>query len=74
MERWFKLDDKIRFLFVGGFNFGVSYLIYALICIIFGESIYQIALALTWALSSVVSFTTQKFLETKLKKRHYIKD
>ena len=27
-----------------------------------GESSYQIALALAWAISSVVSFTTQKFL------------
>lgn len=71
MEKWFKLDDKIRFLFVGGFNFGVSYLIYALICIIFGESIYQIALALTWALSSVVSFTTQKFLVFQGKDKWY---
>lgn len=62
MEHWFKLDDKIRFLLVGGFNFCVSYLIYSLLCLVFGESIYQIALALTWILSSFISFTTQKFL------------
>ncbi len=59
---WFNLSDKIRFLFVGGFNAGVSYLIYSVFCIILGESAYQIALALAWAISSVVSFTTQKFL------------
>lgn len=59
---WFNLSDKIRFLFVGGFNAGVSYLIYSAFCIILGESAYQIALALAWAISSVVSFTTQKFL------------
>ena len=71
MEYWFKIDEKIRFLFVGGFNFVVSYLIYAIICLFFGESIYQIALALTWALSSVVSFTTQKFLVFQGKDKWY---
>ena len=57
---WFSLDDKIRYLFVGGFNAGVSYLIYALLCLILGEKIYQIALALAWLLSSSISFTMQR--------------
>lgn len=61
-EYWFKLSDKIRFLFVGGFNAGVSYLIYSAFCILLGDSAYQIALALAWAISSIVSYTTQKFL------------
>ena len=61
-EYWFKLSDKIRFLFVGGFNAGVSYLIYSAFCLILGNSAYQIALALAWAISSIVSYTTQKFL------------
>lgn len=61
-EYWFKLSDKIRFLFVGGFNAGVSYLIYSAFCIVLGDSAYQIALALAWAISSIVSYTTQKFL------------
>lgn len=59
---WFSLSDKIRFLVIGGFNAGVSYLLYSLFCLVWGEGIYQIALALAWAISSVVSFTTQKFL------------
>ena len=59
---WFNLSDKIRFLFVGGFNAGVSYLIYSAFCLILGNSAYQIALALAWAISSIVSYTTQKFL------------
>ena len=59
---WFKLSDKIRFLLVGGFNAGVSYLIYSSFCIILGEAAYQTALAIAWIISSVVSFTTQKFL------------
>ena len=61
-EYWFKLSDKIRFLFVGGFNAGVSYLIYSAFCLVLGDSAYQIALALAWAISSIVSYTTQKFL------------
>lgn len=73
---WFSLSDKIRFLLVGGFNACVSYFIYALICLIFGEKVYQIALALAWILSSVVSFTTQKFLVFRSKgdwKKEYLK-
>ena len=61
-EYWFKLPDKIRFLIIGGFNAGVSYLIYSAFCLVMGDSAYQIALALAWAISSVVSYTTQKFL------------
>lgn len=61
-EYWFKLSDKIRFLIIGGFNAGVSYLIYSAFCLIMGDSAYQIALALAWTISSVVSYTTQKFL------------
>ena len=61
-EYWFKLSDKIRFLFVGGFNAGVSYVIYSAFCLVLGDSAYQIALALAWAISSIVSYTTQKFL------------
>lgn len=62
INRWFKLSDKIRFLLVGGFNAGVSYLIYSAFCLILGEAFYQTALAIAWVISSVVSFTTQKFL------------
>jgi len=65
IRRWFNLSDKIRFLLVGGFNAGVSYLIYSAFCLILGESAYQIALALAWTISSAVSFTTQKFLVFK---------
>ena len=64
-ELWFKLDDKIRFLLVGGFNAVVSYGIYSAFCLILGESFYQYALALAWIISSVVSFTTQKLLVFK---------
>ena len=64
-EIWFNLSDKWRFLFVGGFNAGVSYAIYSAVCIFWGETSYQAALAIAWALSSIVSFTTQKYLVFK---------
>ena len=57
---WFNLDDKIRYLIVGSFNAGVCYLIYALICLLMGDKVYQIALALAWFLSSAISFTMQR--------------
>lgn len=59
---WFKLNDKIRFLIVGCFNAGVAYLLYSIICLCFGETIYQTALALSWIITSVTSFITQRFL------------
>ena len=59
---WFNLSDKIRFLMIGSLNAGISYLIYSIICIVLGSGAYQTALAFAWALSSVISFTTQKFL------------
>ena len=65
LEYWFKLDDKIRFVLVGGFNFCVSYLIYVLFCRILGVEYYQHSLALSWLLSSIVSFMTQKYFVFK---------
>lgn len=58
---WFRLSDKIRFLLVGGFNAGVSYVIYSLLCILYSADFYQKALAITWCVCSVISFCTQKF-------------
>ena len=59
---WFRIPDKIRFLLVGGFNTSVSYVIFALICLIVGEQYYQASLACSWIISSVISFTTQRYL------------
>ena len=57
---WFNISDKIRFLIVGVFNFLVSYCIYSVLVFILGENYYQLSLALSWIISSIVSFTTQK--------------
>jgi putative flippase GtrA len=57
---WFNLSDKIRFILVGCFNTGVSYIIYSLICFWAGEQYYQASLATAWIISSAISFTTQR--------------
>lgn len=57
---WFNISDKIRFLIIGAFNAGVSYLIFSAICFFIGEEFYQASLAASWIISSVVSFTTQR--------------
>ncbi len=61
MKYWFRLSDKIRFIIVGIFNAGVSYLIYAAMVFVLGTDAYQAALALAWIISSVTSFLTHKF-------------
>lgn len=58
---WFEtLNDKIRFLIIGGFNFAFSYLLFVLCTIILGENLHQLNLALSWILSSFVSYATQR--------------
>ena len=59
---WFNLSDKIRFVFVGGFNFCVAILLFLILITIIGKEHYQACNILAWFLSSFVSFTTQKFL------------
>lgn len=59
---WFSLSDKIRFLFVGGFNFAFAYFLFIVMTLIIGKEHYQIDLVLSWLLSSFVSYTTQKTL------------
>ncbi|DAA96912.1 TPA: hypothetical protein CPT80_03625 [Candidatus Gastranaerophilales bacterium HUM_9] len=73
MNTWFKIDEKIRFLIIGSLNACISYFIYALICFLFGKEIYQLALVLAWALSSVSSFFMQKLLVFQTK-GNYLKE
>ena len=62
---WFNIPDKLRFIFVGCFNASMSYLIFSCFCLILGVASYQMALALAWVCSSVISFSTHKFLVFK---------
>lgn len=67
MRYWFKLSDKVRFLFIGGFNAGVSYIIYSVMVFVLGSDFYQTALALAWLISSITSFTTQRLFVFNVK-------
>lgn len=58
---WCKLDDKIRFLFIGCVNAAISYIIYAIALYLLGEANYQICVALQWGISSIFSYFNQKF-------------
>ncbi len=58
---WCKIPDKLRFLFIGGVNAGISYIIFAFAVWILGEQHYQACVILQWTLSSVFSYFNQKF-------------
>ena len=60
-NNWLKIDDKIRFIFIGGVNAGISYVIFVLLILILGEEHHQICVAGQWILSSFSSYLNQKF-------------
>lgn len=59
--KWCEIPDKIRFLFIGGVNAAISYVIFALALWCLGESHYQACVILQWTISSVFSYLNQKF-------------
>lgn len=58
---WCRLDRKIRFLLVGGFNTVVSYLVFLFLLWLAGSAHYQFALLMSWLLTTLSSFLTQKY-------------
>lgn len=60
-ELWCKIDDKIRFLFIGAVNAGISYVIFAIALFLLGEPHYQLCVTLQWTISSIFSYLNQKF-------------
>ncbi len=60
-EYWLKIDDKIRFVLIGGLNAGISYLIFAVLFFLLGSGYDQICIVGQWVLSSPVSYLNQKF-------------
>jgi putative flippase GtrA len=72
-EKWCQIPDKIRFLFIGGINAGVSYIIFAIAIWLIGQEHYQICVALQWIISSVFSFVNQKIF-VFCTKGHWIKE
>lgn len=59
-DRWCKIPDKIRFLFIGGVNAAISYIIFVISLYILGDKHYQACVILQWSLSSVFSYFNQK--------------
>lgn len=59
-KKWFKIPDKIRFLFIGGLNAVISYFVFVLAVFVIGDKYYQICAALQWGISSIFSFVNQK--------------
>ena len=57
-QHWMRLPQKIRFLLVGGYNTVFSYALYALFVYIGMGA--QVALLLSFAISSINSYVTQK--------------
>ena len=70
---WFKINDKIRFIFVGGFNTAISYMIFVILMLIFGKNHHQICVIGQWILSSFISFLNQKFFVFNTK-GNYVKE
>ena len=60
-EKWCKIPDKIRFLFIGGVNAAISYIIFAIAVYLLGQEHYQLCVILQWTISSVFSYSNQKF-------------
>ena len=60
-SKWCKISDKLRFLFIGGINAAISYLIFAIAVWILGSEHYQACVILQWSVSSVFSYFNQKF-------------
>jgi putative flippase GtrA len=60
-KKWCEIPDKIRFLFIGGVNAAISYIIFAISIFIFGQAHYQLCVVLQWTISSVFSYFNQKF-------------
>jgi putative flippase GtrA len=60
-EKWCGISDKIRFLFIGGINAAISYVIFAIALCFLGDEMRQACVILQWTLSSVFSYFNQKF-------------
>ena len=72
-DLWFKIDDKIRFLLIGGLNAGISYIIFVILILMLGESMHGICVTGQWVLSSFMSYLNQKFF-VFCTKGNYVKE
>ncbi len=59
---WYQLSIYLRYLIVGAFNTAFSYAIYVALIFGMGAAEYHLALVLSYAISSIFSFSLQKVL------------
>lgn len=62
INRWFAIDERVRFVIVGIANMGLRYLLFALFLALFSERYYQYELLAVWLMSSVWAFYLYKIL------------
>ena len=75
-EFWMKFPEKLRYLLVGGYNTVISYLVFVLLLWMMNGAHEQIALLLSFAISSINSYWTQKIYVFGTKgnvKKEYVK-
>lgn len=70
---WFNMPQQIRFVFAGGYNTVIGYLLFAAALFILGSGHYQAALFISYILSSFNSYLSQKFLVFQTKD-NYVKE
>lgn len=73
---WLRFPETVRYLLVGGYNTVVSYFLYVLFVLYFGESYAQQCLFASFILSSFHSFFMQRtfvFLSGGNYKKEYLK-
>ena len=69
-QKWFTLDEKLRFVIAGTVNMGLRYLIFVALGLIFSVGHYQLILLSTWLLSSGVAFASYKYLVFRTEGNH----
>lgn len=62
LEKWYELNEKVRFGLVGFANMAMRYVFFVATGMIFSTLHYQIVLLLTWFLSSFIAFAAYKIL------------
>lgn len=73
---WMKFPEKIRYVLVGGYNTVISYLLYAWFLWLMNSEYEQVALFLSFIVSSLNSYWTQKIYVFNTRgniKKEYIK-
>jgi putative flippase GtrA len=57
---WFRINEKIRFVLVGGFNTLVNFVIFHIFTTVCGNSFRLLSMVISWLISSVIAYITHK--------------